>query len=53
MYSICLGGDRGWTSMITKLAGVSKVKVTKSYIYLGTGSLGRSSLKWQVMEVCG
>ena len=47
----CLGGDRGWTPLIIKLARVSRVKVPKSYLYLGAGSLGRSSVKWQDMEV--
>lgn len=29
-----LGGDRGWTPLIIKLAGVSKVKVPKPYVHL-------------------
>ena len=47
----CVRGDKGTTPWIIKLAGVSRVKVPKSYIYLGAGSLGRSSVKWQEMEV--
>ena len=42
----CLGGDRGWTPLVIKLAGVSKVKVLKFYIFMGVGSLGRGSVKW-------
>ena len=30
----CLGEDRGWTALIIKLAGVSRVKVPKPYIHL-------------------
>ena len=47
-YVSSLEGDRGWTPLITKLAGVSWVKVPKSYLFMGAGSLGRSSVKWQV-----
>ena len=35
-----LGGDRGWTPLIIKLAGVFGVKVPKSCAYMGVGSFG-------------
>ena len=47
----CLGGDRGWTPLRTKLAGVSRVKVPKSYICMGASFLGCDSVKWQNISV--
>ena len=50
IYIICLGGDRGWTPFIIKLAGVSRMKVPKSSAYMGAGSRGRNFRKITILK---